>query len=168
MSIIFEQEVEYSLDFNAEELIHQVVDAALDYMNCPYEANVNVLFTDNAGIHEMNREFRNIDRETDVLSFPMIDYETPADFSRLEEDPDSYFDPESGELLFGDIVISLEKAEAQSKEYGHSMKREVAFLIAHSMLHLGGYDHMEDEERLEMERMQEEILQKLGITRDSN
>ncbi len=166
MSIIFEQEVEYELPFDEKSLIDRVVNAALDYVDCPYEANVNVLFTDNAGIHEMNKEFREIDRETDVLSFPMVDFTVPGDFSHVEEDVDSYFDPESGELLLGDIVISLEKAEAQAKEYGHSMEREVAFLLAHSMLHLSGYDHMEDSERVEMERMQEEILQQLGITRD--
>ena len=166
MSVILETEVDFPLPFDAEKLATEVISASLDYLDCPYEANVNVLFTDNAGIREMNREFRNIDRETDVLSFPMIDYEIPGDFSRLEDSSECYFDPESGELLFGDIVISLEKAAAQAEEYGHTMKREVAFLMAHSMLHLGGYDHMEEDERKNMERMQEEILTKLGITRD--
>ncbi len=94
----------------------------------------------------------------------MVDYETSGDFSFLEE-AEEYFDPESGELLLGDIVISKEKVISQAEEYGHSLEREFAFLIAHSMLHLFGYDHMEEKERLEMEQMQKEILDKLCIRR---
>ena len=94
----------------------------------------------------------------------MIEYESPADFSSLEED-DSNFDPETGELILGNIVISKEKVLAQAEEYGHSVKREFAFLIAHSMLHLLGYDHMEEDERLVMEEKQRSILENLGIER---
>ena len=97
----------------------------------------------------------------------MLDYETPADFSFVEEEPDIYADPETGDLVLGDIVISLERAEEQAKEYNHSVRRELAFLVAHSMLHLCGYDHIDDAERLVMEQKQEEILGRLGITRDS-
>ena len=114
----------------------------------------------------MNREHRGIDRPTDVLSFPNVDYETPADFSGIEDSIEDYFDPESGELCLGDIVISVDKVLEQAKEYGHSPKREYAFLIAHSMLHLLGYDHMEPEEAAVMEHKQEEILNRLGITRN--
>ena len=148
-----------------EALVRRVVEGAVDYEECPYECDVSVLFTDDAGIHEMNRENRGIDAATDVLSFPMIEWDAPADYDRLEEDYDC-FHPDTGELLLGDIVISTEHAAAQAKAYGHSLQREVAFLVAHSCLHLLGYDHMEDGERQDMERRQEGILQALGITRD--
>jgi probable rRNA maturation factor len=103
-----------------------------------------------------------------VLSFPLVEYRAPGDFSHLEQEEEQAenFHPESGELLLGDIVISLERAKIQSEEYGHSLKREVCFLTAHSMLHLFGYDHEVDEEREEMEKRQEQILQVLGIIRE--
>ncbi len=166
MSIEIETEVEIKLDFDYTELITAVINEALAYVECPYEASVNVLLTDKEAIREMNRQYREIDRSTDVLSFPMVDYEIPADFSRLEEDPDAYFDPDSGELLLGDIVISMETMSAQAREYGHTEKRELAFLVAHSMLHLSGYDHMEDGEREIMEEKQEAILRRLHLTRE--
>ena len=112
----------------------------------------------------MNLEFRGIDRATDVLSFPMTEFPSPADYAYPDTD-DSSFDPETGELMLGNIVISKERAKEQAEEYGHSVEREFAFLIAHSMLHLLGYDHMEDEERLVMEKKQREVLEMLGITR---
>ena len=108
-----------------------------------------------------------MDRCTDVLSFPMNEFRHPLDFQQIEQEEDC-FHPESGELLLGDIVISKEHVFAQAEEYGHSVKREFAFLIAHSMLHLFGYDHMEEEERLQMERMQEEILERMHITREAD
>ena len=125
---------------------------------------MNLLLTMNDQIREMNREFRGIDRATDVLSFPMIEYEVPGEFDFLEEEEEC-FDPESGELVLGDIVISKEKVVAQAEEYGHSIEREYAFLIAHSVLHLTGYDHIEEAERTVMEAKQREILELLGITR---
>ena len=164
MSVIYEDEYGKDWPFSPEELAGKVIEASLDYENCPYEAQVNVLLTGNEEIHEMNRDFRNIDRATDVLSFPMLEYETPGDFSHFESEEDC-FDPETGELLLGDIVISKEKVIAQAEEYGHSVKREYAFLIAHSVLHLSGYDHMEEEERIEMETLQREILNELNILR---
>lgn len=167
MTVNIEREIEREYDFPTEETIRAVIAEALDYVQCPYECNVNVLLTDDEAIHELNREYRNTDRPTDVLSFPMIDYETPADFSMVEEAPEEYADPDSGELLLGDIVISLDRMEAQAEEYGHSIRRELAFLIAHSMLHLCGFDHMNDDERIVMEQKQEEILRRLGITRDA-
>ena len=164
MTLFFEEEGTLELPLDCEALANEVAEAALDYVNCPYEAEVNLLLTVNEQIHQMNMEFRGIDRPTDVLSFPMVDYEEPGEFDFLEE-RDDYFHPESGELMLGDIVISKEKVLSQAEEYGHSPKREFAFLIAHSMLHLTGYDHMEDEERVVMERMQKEILEKLEILR---
>lgn len=168
MTILIESETEEEVDFDYEKVLKQVIAEAARQEQCPYEIEVNLTLTDNEGIRDLNREFRELDVPTDVLSFPMVDYTTPADFSVLEEPGADvmYFHPESGELLLGDIVISVERAQEQAKEYGHSLKREMCFLTAHSMLHLFGYDHMEDQERLEMERKQEQILQTLGITRD--
>ena len=164
MSLFIEEEGNIKLDFDTEEIAALVIDAALELADCPYEAEINLLLTENAQIHEMNLEQRGIDRPTDVLSFPMLEYETPGDFSHFESEEDC-FDPETGELLLGDIVISKEKVIAQAEEYGHSVKREYAFLIAHSVLHLSGYDHMEEEERIEMETHQREILNELNILR---
>jgi len=165
MTINIEYEAEKKLDIPYEDIIKRVVEDSLDYENCPYEAEVNVLITGNEDIRQINQEYRNIDSPTDVLSFPMVDYERPSDFERLEETGDDCFHPESGELLLGDIVISVDKIEEQAEKYGHSQTRELAFLVAHSMLHLCGYDHMEDEERLIMEKKQEEILSLGGYTR---
>ena len=164
MRIYLENEEGPELDLNYTEIANLVTEGVLDYENCPYESQIELLLTNNDEIRRINNEFRGIDHPTDVLSFPMIDYESPADFSSLEED-DSNFDPETGELILGDIVISKEKVIAQAEEYGHSVKREFAFLIAHSMLHLLGYDHMEEEERLVMEEKQRSILENLGIER---
>lgn len=164
MTLYFEEEGELKLDLPCEELARTVIEAALDYEECPYEAEVNLLLTTNEEIQKMNAEFREIDRATDVLSFPMVDYEEPGEFEFLEG-ADEYFHPETGELMLGDIVISKEKVLSQSEEYGHSPRREYAFLIAHSMLHLMGYDHMEEEERLCMEAKQRDILDRLNILR---
>lgn len=166
MTFCVENESGKELPFDVEEIAGRVIEEALEYENCPYEVIVDVLLCDNEGIHVMNREHRGIDRPTDVLSFPNVDYETPADFSGIEDSIEDYFDPESGELCLGDIVISVDKVLEQAKEYGHSPKREYAFLIAHSMLHLLGYDHMENDEAAVMEHKQEEILNRLGITRN--
>lgn len=168
MSVIIEKETEFTVDFDLEKLVCQIADRCLEYEKCPYEAWVSVTFTDNEGIREINKEHRNIDNATDVLSFPMIEYEKAGDFSFLERDETllcEYFEPDTGELMLGDIVISVERAEEQAKEYGHSIKRELGFLVAHSMFHLLGYDHMETEDRENMEKRQREVLDSLGITR---
>lgn len=164
MTLFFEEEGELKLDLPCRELAEKVIDTALDYAKCPYETEVNLLLTMNDEIQEMNRNFREIDRPTDVLSFPMIDYEMAGEFNFLEEQADA-FHPETGELILGDIVISKEKVISQAKEYGHSIEREYAFLIAHSMLHLFGYDHMEEDERAVMEQKQKEIMELLQIER---
>ena len=163
---------EYEKDFPEEQrevlssIIRDVIDGAISFVDCPYACNVEVTLTDDETIHQINREQREIDAPTDVLSFPLLEYPAPADFSFLEDAGVDAFEPDSGELLLGDIVISLDRAMEQAGEYGHSLKREVAFLTAHSMLHLFGYDHVEDEERSVMEKMQEEILEQKGYTRD--
>ena len=114
----------------------------------------------------MNMEYREVDRPTDVLSFPQVEYETPADFAWAEEHEMDCFDPDTGELFLGDIVISLDKVKEQAEKYNHSVRREFAFLVAHSMLHLLGYDHMTPEEAKDMESRQSAALEHLGITRD--
>ena len=148
-----------------EKIIRRVVEEALDYENCPYETQVYVLLTDNEEIHQVNLAQRQIDRPTDVLSFPMAEYTHPADFSDLEEREPDAFHPETGELMLGDILISMDKVREQAAEYGHSEQRELAFLVAHSMLHLMGYDHMEEEERRLMEERQRGIMEKVNILR---
>lgn len=165
MTIIIDYETEERLELPYEEIIRAVIEESIDYVECPYDAEVNVLLTDNEGIHQINLDMREIDAPTDVLSFPMCDFEEPGDFSHLEETPEEYFNPDTGELMFGDIVISVEKVKEQAEKYGHSETRELAFLVAHSMLHLSGYDHMEEEERLQMEEMQREILERRGYRR---
>lgn len=166
MTLNTEVEVDFNPDFDYEETARHVVDAALDYEECPYEAEVNLLLTDNSQIKEINKEYRNIDKETDVLSFPMLEYETPGSFPDPDDIGDDCFNPDSGELILGDIIISVDKVKEQATEYGHSIRREFAFLIVHSMLHLMGYDHMNDDEAGIMEQHQEHILNKLQIYRD--
>lgn len=136
-----------------EKLVEDCTRAALEEEEIEDDAEVSVTLVDNARIRELNSEFREIDRETDVLSFP------------LGDDEGFEVDPDTDAILLGDIVISLEKAKSQSEEYGHSFKREVAFLVTHSLFHLLGYDHMTPEEETEMFAKQEKVLTKLGITR---
>jgi len=165
MTITVDIESQTTLDLPCEELIEKVIIGALDYEECPYEVCVSVLLTDNDEIARINLEQREIDNATDVLSFPMLEYETPGDFDFLEEGGWEYFHPETGELLLGDIVISVDKVIEQAEKYGHSKERELAFLVAHSMFHLFGYDHMDEDERKVMEDRQADLLEQLGIRR---
>lgn len=165
MSFYLEEEVEVKFEFDYSELAQNVVDFCLDYVAFPYETEVNLTLTDNEGIHAINKEFREIDRPTDVLSFPMLSYETPGDFSFLDDEDSDDFNPDTGEALLGDIVISVEKVYEQAESFGHSVEREYAFLITHSMLHLFGYDHMEEDEAKVMEDKQKDILNKMNILR---
>jgi len=165
MTIQIEYETGIQMGIPYEDIIHDIIPAALDYEGCPYEAEINVILTDNASIQEINRDYRQIDAPTDVLSFPMIEYEKESDFSHVEDSVEDYFNPETGELILGDIIISVEKVIEQAEKYGHSRERELAFLLAHSMLHLCGYDHMEDGEREVMEQKQREILAGKGYHR---
>jgi len=146
------------------EIAHKVINAALDHEDCPYDIDVSLLLTDDAAIEEINTEYRDMAKSTDVLSFPLVDYESPACFDGFDDMYD-LFNPDTGELMLGDIIISIDHCIAQAAEYGHAVVREYAFLIAHSMLHLMGYDHMTEPEAAEMERRQEEILGSLGINR---
>ena len=165
MTITIDYEAKKKLDLDWREIIQDIVLGAMDLEGCPYEAEVNVVLTDNPGICQVNLECRGVDAPTDVLSFPMVEYEEPSCFDGVEEIFADCFNPESGELMLGDIMISVDKVEEQAKKYGHSQKRELAFLTAHSMLHLFGYDHMEEAERLVMEERQRRILEDRGYVR---
>ena len=165
MTIEIDFDAEKKLELDFEAIIRDIIEASIVHENCPYECSINVMITDNEGIHEINRETRGIDSPTDVLSFPMSDYAAPADFSAVDENDPGIFDPDSGELLLGDIVLNQDRIASQASEYGHSERRELAFLTAHSILHLMGYDHMEDEERLVMEKHQRDILEEKGYFR---
>lgn len=164
MTLQIDYETDREIGIEYEELAKKVVQKVLDMEGCPYDAQVNLVLTDNEEIQRVNTEFREIAAPTDVLSFPMIPFETPADYTIVEED-ESYFDLDTDELLLGDIMISVDKVFAQAEEYGHSVTREFCFLVAHSMLHLLGYDHMTPEEAVVMENKQRTALDELGITR---
>jgi len=164
MTINIEEEIPAEFPFDHRKLAEEIITFVLDYEKFPFEAEVSVTLVDNEGIHEINREYRGVDAPTDVLSFPMIEYSSPGDFSKIE-DYDDNFNPDSGEVLLGDIVLSLPKVDEQAKAYGHSLKREFAFLIVHSMLHLLGYDHMTPEEAAFMENKQKFILNEKNILR---
>ncbi|HIT14612.1 MAG TPA: rRNA maturation RNase YbeY [Candidatus Scatomonas merdigallinarum] len=165
MTLQTENEQEQELGFDWKALAEQVARKVLETEKCPYESEISLTLTDNREIRRLNREFRGLDKATDVLSFPLVNFRSPGDYGMLEAEEADSFNPESGELMLGDIVISVERAMEQAAEYGHSLKREIGFLIAHSMLHLLGYDHMEPQEAAVMEQKQEAVLEALGIRR---
>ncbi len=155
------------LPFEPSELFQSVAEAVMRSENCPFDTEISVSLVDDQEIRLRNSLYRKIDSATDVLSFPLVPFPSPADFRFLEKEEESgCFDPETGALCLGDIVISCERALKQAEEYGHSARREFAFLTAHSLLHLLGYDHETREEAEVMEAKQEQILQELGITRE--
>lgn len=143
------------LSYKLKMLVRRAVETTLDYEQYENPIEVSVTFTDNEGIRELNRKFRNIDRPTDVLSFPLFDYTGES-----EEPPVDEFVG-----MLGDIVISLEQAKKQAEEFDHSFEREAAFLTVHSMLHLLGYDHEAGgDEEADMRRRQREILDRMGLS----
>lgn len=147
-------------------IINEVCEQSLkeEEMNVPYQ--ISLLFVDNEEIREINRDTRGIYKATDVLSFPMLDYPQNKVFKEVYKNTkfnEIYLDGD--ELVLGDMVLSLERAKEQSIEYNHSFNREVCYLVVHSILHLLGYDHIEDEEKKIMRKREEEILGKLNITR---
>ena len=150
--IYFNNSQEGAISYALKMLIRRSVIAALEYEGYENDCEISITLTDNKGIHSINKQFRNIDAPTDVLSFPLVEYEE-------SEEP-----PVDDENMLGDIIISLERAEEQANEFGHSFEREVAFLTVHSMLHLLGYDHVnsEDEEK-EMRERQRAIMKDLGL-----
>ncbi len=164
MTVLYENESGRDFPFDAEWQLHNLIACVVRHVNCPYEAEVSVTVVDPEQIHGLNREYRRVDRPTDVLSFPMMEYDTPADFCGGRFRETMTVSRDTGELVLGDIVLCAEILERQAAEYGHSVLREFAFLTVHSMLHLFGYDHMEDGEREVMEEQQKEIMEILGIS----
>ncbi len=162
MTLLLEEEVDIPFSFDYRKVAEDVIDKALEVEEFPYEVEVSLVLTDDAAIHELNQQFREMDRSTDVLSFPMMDYPAPGDFSLLDLSATS----ENDELIFRRYCDFCRSCFGAGKEYGHSRKREYAFLIAHSMLHLMGYDHMTPDEATLMEEKQSYILDLLHITRE--
>lgn len=171
MTVFIENETD-EFEFDYQEVINNCVEATLDYTEFPYDAQVNVIITDETTIKEINKEQRGIDLPTDVLSFPMIDFASPLDYSGIDDEIIAY-DMDSEEVVLGDIVLCREKIYSQAEAYGHMPIREIAFLVVHSMLHLLGFDHNHDADEIneltqmtiQMEKLQEEILTKLNIIR---
>ena len=156
-----------TVDADLEKSIRESIMHTLKNQKFNHEVEVNVLLVDNEAIRSINQETRNIDSETDVLSFPMIDYEegkTYKDLYLKHKFGPEYYDGD--DLVIGDVVISMEKAKEQAVDFGHSLKREVCYLTVHSILHLLGYDHMEEEDKTKMRAVEEEILGALEITRE--
>lgn len=164
----FENRVNDRPDEFYTSLVEKVAGHILKAEGCPYQCEVSLILTNDGEIRGINEAFRHKDTATDVLSFPNYAFESPADFTELTEyegDFD-YFNPENEAFYLGDIMISEEKALDQAEDYGHSYVREIAFLIAHSVLHLIGYDHMLEEDAAVMEHKQSSYLEELGITRE--
>ncbi len=153
-------QVKFKVDNEIRKLVRLAVKTSLAYMDFPSNCEISVMFTDNQEIKRLNRKHREIDRATDVLSFPLFEYDENGDI--IEDELD--FNP-NGEMMLGDIVISLERAKEQAEEYGHSFEREIGFLTVHSMLHLFGFDHMSPEDEEDMFEYQREILDMMGLTR---
>ena len=158
-------EPDFGLDCGIATHVGSIVECVCAKLGCGYEAECSLIITTPEEIQSINREHRGIDSVTDVLSFPAIDFKKPCGFDIINENDMSLFDPDSGELLLGDIVICYDRVIAQAEEYGHSVKREFSFLIVHSLLHLFGYDHIDDNDRIIMENTQRDILDILNITR---
>ena len=142
---------------NEEKLIKEVVSRVLKEEKVLPEVDVYITLTNNEEIHKINKEYRDVDRPTDVLSFPMYERD---EIAGLKNDTDDEI-----EKILGDIIVSIEKVREQAEEYGHSFERELAYLVTHGMLHLLGYDHMIEEEKAVMRKREEEILETLNITR---
>lgn len=157
-----QNKIEFSYVMKA--LIEKTIEKAINHeeFEKPYE--ISLLITDNEGIRQINREHRKIDRETDVLSFPMLEFEDGYYKGQIQLDVDD-LNPDTGEVVLGDIVISIEKAIAQAEEYGHSLERELAFLTVHSILHLLGHDHEAEADRIIMRKKEDDILNELGLYR---
>lgn len=160
-TIMIESELEGTQAYEA--LLLRVIPAALAAEGVEFPCEVDILFTDDTGIQEINREQRGVDKPTDVLSFPMFEL-TPGVVPTME---DVEADPETGLVPLGDMVLSVERAQAQGEEYGHGSERELAYLAVHSILHLLGYDHLDEGPmKAQMRAREEAILSKLGITRE--
>ncbi len=155
MTILYDNRINEEFGQAVYDLIESVTKATLEHEEHEENVEISVSFVDNEEIKELNKEYRGIDRVTDVLSFSLME----------GEDTEYSVNPETGDTMLGDIVICIDKTREQANEYGHTFERELGFLVVHSMLHLLGYDHMEVEEENVMFRKQEEILNKVGLVR---
>ena len=163
--IIIETEVDEAEEY--ADLLRQVIPAALEAEGVDVPCEVDVLFTDDEGIHQINLEQREVDRPTDVLSFPMFEFQPDENPTQEDADPGDNLVPLGDMVISLDMVLSLERAKAQGEEYGHGARREAAYLAVHSVLHLLGYDHMDEGPmKRQMREREEAILGKLGIGRN--
>ena len=164
--MLIEWDVRNQIDPAIMERMQAAADLCLTCENVKLSCAVSVCLCDDETIAEINRQYRGIDRSTDVLSFPNLEWEAPSDFDNLNvEDLEMSVNPETELTILGEICLNKDRIISQAEEYGHSVKREYAFLIAHSMLHLLGYDHMEEDEAKVMEEKQAAYLEMLGIGR---
>ncbi len=164
MTIDINYESDLKLDIAYEDIIKDITVATLEHENCPYDVELSVSIVSIESMQSINLEYRGIDKPTDVLSFPLNEFYKPAYFADIRDRCDA-FNPETGELMIGDIIVSATHIIKQADKYGHSRTRELAFLIVHSLLHLIGYDHIEDAGRIIMEERQRAILNFAGYTR---
>ena len=151
MTSYVEIDTDITFAFDVKEILDAVLEQTLTQEKCPYEAQVNLLITDDEGIREFNRQFRQVDSPTDVLSFPQ--------YENLEEIMSEPY------LCLGDVIICPERAAEQAEEYGHSYEREMVYLMVHSIFHLLGYDHMNDDEKKVMREKEEAVMNEMGIVR---
>lgn len=165
MTIYVEDEGGYEFSFSVKEQLDRLVSYVTEYVACPYEPEISVTLVTKEEIHRLNKEFRQVDRPTDVLSFPMMEYDEPANFDGETFQTSLTTNPESGEMVLGDIVLCSQVVCEQAEEYGHSELREFSFLVVHSLLHLFGYDHIEEAERMVMEEKQKSIMEQMQILR---
>lgn len=174
MTIYYDNQTDYEFDFDYKKVANDVITKTLLHEQFKYDVEVSITFVNEESIRKINKEYRDIDNSTDVLSFPMIEYD--PDYSRISDRKEEMYDflidvidiknPDTDEIILGDIVLCVPVIINQAKEYNHSILREYAFLIVHSMLHLLGFDHIEEDERIIMENKQNQILESLSITRD--
>ena len=150
MTVYFEDEAGISFGFDPEEKVEEMIAFVRDYVECPYDIEVSVTLVDTDTIRQVNSQFRQIEKVTDVLSFPMMEYDSPRDFGGQAFQNSLSLSPDTQEMILGDIILCSEVVKTQAEEYGHSELREFCFLVVHSMLHLFGYDHIQEEDRREM------------------
>jgi len=161
MTIWINNDNDFDIFENYQSVIEDVVKACIEEENYPQNVEVSISLVDNEQIRKLNSEFRNIDKHTDVLSFPMINFKENSSLDDI--DIKDCINIDTKEIVLGDIIISVEQAKKQSEEFNHSLKREIAFLTAHSMFHLMGYDHMQTQEEKIMIEKQKKVLSKLKI-----
>ena len=161
-----DDDIRSDLDPAMTELMQRAADQALVSEGVSRACTVTVRLCGDDAIHEINREFRGVDRSTDVLSFPTVNYPTGVTAGKADKLIRREYDDELNACMLGDLVISVPHIYAQAQEYGHSPRREAAYLLVHGICHLMGYDHMQDDEKAVMRAMEEKILSAVNMTRE--